>query len=42
MSSKPTEEKPVDTKDLKIEPKEEVKSENALDVFIKSMQTMVL
>ena len=35
MSSKPTEEKPVDTKDLKIEPKEEVKSENALDAFYK-------
>ena len=35
MSSKPTEEKPVATKDLKIEPKEEVKSENALDAFYK-------
>jgi hypothetical protein len=33
MSSKPTEEKPVETKDLKIEAKEEVKTENSLDPF---------
>lgn len=33
MSSKPAEEKPVEPNDLKIEPKEEVKTENSLDPF---------